>query len=64
MKGHFVYGILRSSRKRFPCFRTPLYHLPANREQPIHSGLHPHLPWQEDERFEKNTFVKKQALPV
>ena len=39
MKNHIVYGILRSSRKRFPCSRTPLYDLPANRVQPIHKSL-------------------------
>ena len=60
MKGHIVYGILRSSRKRFSCSKTPLYHLPANRVQRLHSGLHLHLPWQEDERFERNPFAKKQ----
>ena len=28
--------------------------------QPIHSVLHPRLPWQENERFERNQFVKKK----
>ena len=28
MKGHFVYGILRSARNHFVGSRTPLYHLP------------------------------------
>ena len=64
MKGHIIYGILRSSRKRFPCSSTPSFHLPANRAQPLHSRLHLHLPWQEDERLERYPFVKKQTLPV
>ena len=28
MKGHFVYGILRSARNHFLGSRTPLYHVP------------------------------------
>ena len=44
----------------FPVLEPPPYHLPANRVQPIQSGLHPHLPWQEDERFERNPFVKNK----
>ena len=43
----------------FPVLAPPPYNLPANRVQLIHSGLHPHLPWQEDEGFERNPFVVK-----
>ena len=34
MKGHFVYGILRSSRNHFPCSRTPyiIYRNPTCKE--------------------------------
>ena len=41
---------------------VPPYNLSSNRVQPIPSGSHPHLPWQEDERFERNSVVCKKNL--